>query len=317
MPVDDGRTEPGIEDAAREGTGSEAAYQHAEDGSDYGTAPQVDPRVTDSFVSHMEQFGAEPATINAALAWLQSPGRNASLEGQQVEHPFDFRSITGLSPEDRQHLDSFGNAMARAGASQEDVSRAVDWYMELKVRVGQHQIANAGEAARIAREIEAQDLVDRDRTRDEMRAEWGTEYEFNVRAINRYLGSMSASQRDKIENATQSDGSLSLNNAGRLQELLEKARNSVDRLPGGQMTRDEIEQVMRTDRSRYNADIGMQDRYREMLRDGDGEGKPLPSSMRSVNSEIGRIEQLMRTDRKAYFAQESRYRELLQLRDGN
>jgi hypothetical protein len=63
----------------------------------------------------------------------------------------------------------------------------------------------------------------------------------------------------------------------------------------------------------------LQARYRDLVRAGPEQEKPMPQNAEGVQNELAQIERFMRTNRRAYNADEGmqkRYRELITLKQG-
>lgn len=125
----------------------------------------------------------------------------------------------------------------------------------------------------------AQDKSSLDETHNALRDEWGADFRANVNMINAHLSSAPGNIKDRMLGARASDGTPLLNDPGVMKYLAGMAREMN---PAATIV---------------------------------GAG---PNSVGAVNDEIARIEGRMKTDRKAYMAddrEQARYRELLVARE--
>lgn len=304
------------------------------------TRAQVDtgftPEVTDTIASY---FGATPGVsssgvdlVGAYVAEIYGPGAKP-LGDVKVAHPYHLDDF-GFSDDARRYADHFGNIAAARGISDGEFYAVVRRYVdELSPAMQQQVKAHGHEQVEVTREVQAQDLKDRDSTREAMRAEWGFEfYTRNVRTITAYLNRLPEAERTRIENEVLPSGKLALNDPDRLRELLHRAQSAAPSTPANttattpaqsndvaSMTRADIEAVMHKDRTRYNRSPEIQARYLALLRSEES-GIPMQaSSGNAVEREIAEIENFMRTNRAAYNRDEVKRARLLalyRLRDG-
>lgn len=129
--------------------------------------------------------------------------------------------------------------------------------------------------AQAAAQKEADKKAMRD-AEDELRAEWGAEYRSNINALNNWLDGAPEGLKDNILSARLGDGTILGNNPAAVRWLTSLA---AEMNPGGTIA--------------------------------PGSGM---SNAESVESEIARLEKLMRTDRKAYQKEEGKYLQLLEAR---
>jgi len=109
----------------------------------------------------------------------------------------------------------------------------------------------------------------------ELRAEWGGEYKVNKNAITAFLDTAPGDVKDLLEGARLGDGSPFLANADANRWLLNMAQTANPMgviVPGvtGDISKvsdqiGEIENIMRTDRKRYDKDPAMQEKYARLL----------------------------------------------------
>ena len=214
---------------------------------------EIDPRVTEHLVGFV---GTEPA--HAALDWLESV-QNAELKNVPIQHAYDFRQLS-VSPENQKLLTSFANAMAKSGASQSEVTKTIEWYQNLQQNKAKIDRQQSNEQVVTSRQTELHDVEHRDTAGMELRAEWGADYDNNIAAITRHLDTLPQEERDYLLRS-RIDGRAFGNDPERLKLFLDEAKtNQADGL-----SQKDIEQILRTNRSRYDRDVGMQSRYRQLL----------------------------------------------------
>lgn len=242
-----------------------------EHGFEFGQIGEDEKPIFDYFGTSMRTAGADPAAVTAAAAWFQAV-QKGDLQMQKPSHPYNFRGCGLDSPEDQKYLTAFGNAMAAKGVSEQEVLRILRWYSdELLPATRKADAQERRTSAEESRMVERIDLEDRDRARQQLRSEWGVEYARNVQAINRYLDAMPQADREAIESEVDASGVRGLNNPQRLNDLLQKAKASTMQAATPSSVSDkikseiaEIENVMKTDRRRYNRDEAMQAHLREL-----------------------------------------------------
>ncbi len=212
------------------------------------------------------------------------------------------------------------NHMAANHVQQADIGLMLNAYTGLlrkytqEARTQQAAVAaNAQASARLDqrtdREVEAQDLRDRNRAEAAVRAKYGYAYQLFVDTVAAYLDRLPAAEREFFEIAEFENGSLALNDVTVLEELYRRAIDSG-------MSRQEIEHLMKTDRAAYMRHPQAQQHLAAMLR-GERPDVVRPKAATSAEQEIRQIEEVMRTQRGRYNrdeAMQSRYRELLRRR---
>lgn len=157
-----------------------------------------------------------------------------------------------LSAEDQPIAAEFVKAMGNT--PREYIDRALRWYAALPAKL---------DAA-----TERSDEQDLNETRNAMRSEWGHSYIPNLRAIKQLFASLPPGVQQALETAELADGTLLLNTPTGLRWLFDLARRPVSYGSQPHVAADEIaqiENIMRTDRRRYNNDERMQARYRDLV----------------------------------------------------
>jgi hypothetical protein len=218
--------------------------------------PADESRVYEKLGNQFEAAEIPPTVGKAAMKWL---GYMAQADVSKVKpyHNFDFSRFARFTPDDQPYLDYFGNTLKAAGATQEHVDKLLTMYEEGQVRIAQQNLAAEKEADRLDRE-------DAKRGQKALRAEWGAEYDRNVRLINQYISQLSRSERERLEKEEMPDGSLALNNPQKLMDLAKLARSGAKSPTAKRLT--EIKAFMRTNRQAYLRDERLQVEYLDLLR---------------------------------------------------
>lgn len=142
-----------------------------------------------------------------------------------------------LSAADRRIADSFATAMA--GAPQQFIDQALRWY--------------ASHAAETDTDREHVDLSDKRQAIAAMRAEWGSMYGQNMRALHTYFDALPHGVQQALENAELDDGCLLLNSPVGIRWLFDLARAPMLSAPA-MSPADELQryqQMMADQRSEY------------------------------------------------------------------
>ena len=228
------------------------------------------------------RLGHPVAWVNAALDWHTkhfgtNPGR------VQRRHSFNLHGHKGDPL-----AESFGNAMARAGVSQEFISNSL-WLLEemhRRLTAGNGVPAHAGAPAQanLAGGGRASDIIDNlddktfafverhnqnvaAQTEAYLRSKWRDSYSQNIATANQYLANLPESHRAYFDQFEPGTWTLSLNSATTIEGLFKMAIGGHN-LPSGSALATEIAQIenlMRTNRKAYNNDIQIQSRYRTLL----------------------------------------------------
>lgn len=153
-----------------------------------------------------------------------------------------------ITSDDRAVIADAGNVFAAHGLDRSRSMKAAEaWY-------SQHM-------ASIARS----DDKDRNEIRAQMQKEWGQSYGSNVKKIKAFVESLPLSVQDVLWEGRTGASALALNDPSVLRWLLRLSQPAG--AYGGQNIDAEINEilnVMRKDRTRYNRDAGMQQRLREL-----------------------------------------------------
>lgn len=278
-----------------------------------------------SFSSAMQSNGVPAERMADARAWLDTL-QGEPLENVSIAHGFDVSGYRDVFDErDQPILTSFLNHASQSGWTQDEVTTAIQWYLDAFSDTGQSHV-DVREALQAERDIEALDAADRELARGKLKEIWSEEFDANITLVNRHLDHLPASQREFYEGA-ESDGSLRLNNPKWLDRLAAEARAQVppvlvEAAKRHGTERSALESMMANKGSPYwkgEDAVSLQARYRDLVSSGDtGETKPLPSGS-GIAAEIAQIEHVMKTERHRYFRDEkmqARYRQLLALTGG-
>lgn len=225
---------------------------------------------------------ADPTAAVKALSSLQeriSKGELKSPLGKDAtpEQVAAWRTENGIPAEptkydlgdlkvdaaDKPIVDSFLATAHAKNMTNDQAKEAIGWYYAEVTRVAEERAAADKTAARAAE--------------DTLRAAWGnTEYRANLASVNNLLATAPEEVRDNLTYGRLADGTPILAHAPTVQYLLSLALEinpaSVIDIPGGGSRMDsvdseiaKIEDTMREDRTAYNKDERMQQRYRDLL----------------------------------------------------
>lgn len=167
-----------------------------------------------------------------------------------------------LGEEDKEIFGSFAEALHEVNAPPEIAHKAIEWYNSFAEQQ-QDQLAEM-------------DHEQHQETEDTLRQEWGGDYRQNINVVGAMIEKTFGEEgKNILLNARGQDGRAIMNNPEVLVGLAELARGIMHpmSMPGQgnadpQQTVDaeiqEIENVMREDRQRYNKDEAMQARLRQL-----------------------------------------------------
>ncbi|QKJ88020.1 hypothetical protein PMPD1_3087 [Paramixta manurensis] len=172
----------------------------------------------------------------------------------------DLPSGVVLGEDDKPRVKSFLDAMHAENAPKGLVQKAIEWNQkQIEEDAQQRYEANANL---------------REQTEESLRAEWGGEYKRNINLVNGLIATLPDEARDAFANATTADGTAIFNNPDVVRWMVDMARkvNPVGTVvPGATNISavdteiESIEKVMRENRSAYNKDTKMQERYLQLL----------------------------------------------------
>jgi hypothetical protein len=229
------------------------------------TIPEDQRPAYDQLAGQLVAGGVPSKIGNAAVAWFEA-NAGKPITAPQIKHKYDW-SGPDFRREDRPYLDSFGNAMAAVGATQDQVDALLRVREPARREQCMQNIANQ-------REIERQDAEDARNAAHVMQREWGTEYEANRRLIAGYLRRLPTEERDKFELQPNAEGVLPLNDPARLRELVVLARGGGTAAPSGKTEAQEFAELRALIANPYSnywkgADAERnQARYRDLIAKG-------------------------------------------------
>ncbi|OPK06786.1 hypothetical protein [Pseudomonas sp. VI4.1] len=229
--------------------------------------------------SDLMRLGHPQAYINAAISWFQNSARKTPVRERKL-HNFNLYNQAGdLAAE------SWANAMARAGATQDFISNCLWLLGELNKKLGESQDTPAQGSAPISASGRPDDLDDatynqlydynekmKPRTEGILRGKWGNAYEANRRMVDDYLQSLSAAEKNHFDQFL-NNGLHALNDPTVILGLHGQAIG-INNIPkSGSALADEINMmhdVIKNHRKLWLSDERMQSRYRELIRIRDG-----------------------------------------------
>lgn len=216
-----------------------------------------------------------------SLEQKQSSGELKAVlpEGASDEEIAAYREANGIPAEPKGYLDSLPSGVVigendqalvdsfladahGSNASPEFVGKAIDWfYSTQEQRVAElHKTDNEFKAG----------------SEEALRSEWGADFDTNLMVFENFIDQAPAGVRDHILKGRLADGSVIGNNPDFLKWIVGVARESnpsatvvpAAGAKGVEGVREEIakiEGLMRTNRSAYNKDTAMQERYKQLL----------------------------------------------------
>jgi hypothetical protein len=184
-----------------------------------------------------------------------------SIPESPEKYDLKFQNGLVIGEEDKPMIDEFLKAAHGANLTEDQAKGVIEWYYADQQRQADEQT-----------EI---DEEDRTHTLDALNVEWGGQFRRNINLVKNMLTRFPAEVRELLENSRLSDGTAMFNNPEVLRGF---AALALELNPTGTVVAGdgdnmkaiddeikEIEQTMRTNRRAYNADEGMQKRYRELI----------------------------------------------------
>jgi hypothetical protein len=186
-----------------------------------------------------------PYSDSHAIAPYGADGGSDGVVTHAVSSPVIYTS------EDKQLVTEFGNVAESYGLDAAKSTKAAEkFYRDLMTR----QVAS--------------DDDDRKQVRAQMQREWGGNYGANVKRIKALVDSLPVSVSDILWDGRTEEGTLALNDPSVLRWLLGLTRpaGAYQGQPGNSVDAEiqQILEVMRRDRTRYNRDTAMQQRLRDL-----------------------------------------------------
>lgn len=230
--------------------------------------------LTQVFQNDMVKLGISWHFTSAAAQWFV----NSATQPPPHEHAVHHYNLSGyrFPATDQPYITSFLNEMARAGASEKEVKTALWWVNQLGKVQGQPQHQRQQAATidsltdreyQIVKARAAKDLANAEAI---LKRKYGDRYPQVMAVVQAHVKNLPAVQRDFLETAVCQGGMLLANAPETVERLYAEAIGKTIN-PGnlaGEIAA--IEQVMKTDRRRYNADPVMQERLRALYQMRDG-----------------------------------------------
>jgi hypothetical protein len=201
----------------------------------------------------------ENATPEDLAAFRLANGIPAESEGYFKDLPEGLV----LGDDDKEIFGKFAGAMHEMNVEPAVMHKVIEWYNGF-AEEQQDAMADL-------------DNTHHQETEDTLRAEWGTDYRANINLVGALIETTFGEENAQaILNARDADGRAIMNIPGVLEGLASISRklNPIHQLAPktgitAQQTLDDeikgIEDLMRSDRDKYNKDDKMQERYRELL----------------------------------------------------
>lgn len=223
----------------------------------------------------MAQYRFDGWLVDAAINWFKS---NALLPIGPTSPNHNYRLHGFRFPaSDRDAVNSFLNHMARVNAPQRFVQACLWWINQLGQQQQTQQHQQHQHAATLDDLTDAEFAIVQKRAERDLengkailRQKWGSQYTQRMKVVQAHIANLPAVQREFLETAVCQGGMLLANAPETIERLYAEAINkSIN--PGnlaGEIAA--IEQVMKTDRKRYNSDVVLQERLRALysMRDG-------------------------------------------------
>lgn len=223
------------------------------------------------------RLGHAQSSINAAITWFQSNARKTpSRETKAHSYNLHDQSSDLLAQ-------SFGNAMAKAGASQKFISDSLWLLGELSKKLGASQqpvgskptaqgsATHSGDPLADLSEAEYNMVVQANHkamaaTETYLRRKWGDQsYVANIQVANAYLANLPQAERDHFDQLTGDFPWISgLNTIPVVEGLFNMAVGGSLPTSGAEIAREiaSIENCMKYERKKYLADPALQSRLR-------------------------------------------------------
>lgn len=225
-------------------------------GKDFGKAHKE--AVTKIRSGEMLKPLPENATPEQVSAYRKERGIPEKPEGYLEKLPDGL--VIGEA--DKHIFDSFVKGLHDLNADPKLAHYAVKWYSDFQ---------ESAQAERAEADTEQRSEVE-----DALRGEWAADYRANVNHVKAFLESAPDGIGDLIANARDAEGRALLNNAAVLKWLAGTARemNPISTIVPGTSGNDldtvqgektKIEKFMRENRTEYNRDSKMQQRYRDLI----------------------------------------------------
>ncbi|EOX5554846.1 hypothetical protein HL273_20370 [Yersinia enterocolitica] len=213
-----------------------------------------------SKVSSGELLKAAKLPENPTAEELTAWRKDNNVPEKPADYMNDLPSGIIIGDEDKERVNSFIETMHGKNVAKDVVQAAIEW--------NQNKI-----------EAERQEVYDRnsdlqEQTEEALRAEWGPEFKRNINLVNGVIATLPEAARDVFAGAKSLDGTALFNNPDIMRWMVDMARkvNPVGTVVTGATNIsavdseiEQIEKVMKDNRSAYNKDAKMQERYMQLL----------------------------------------------------
>ncbi|EMO1104596.1 hypothetical protein WDB63_003585 [Yersinia enterocolitica] len=213
-----------------------------------------------SKVSSGELLKAAKLPENPTAEELTAWRKDNNVPENPADYMNDLPSGIIIGDEDKERVNSFIETMHGKNVAKDVVQAAIEW--------NQNKI-----------EAERQEVYDRnsdlqEQTEEALRAEWGPEFKRNINLVNGVIATLPEAARDVFAGAKALDGTALFNNPDIMRWMVDMARkvNPVGTVVAGATNIsavdseiEQIEKVMKDNRSAYNKDAKMQERYMQLL----------------------------------------------------
>lgn len=213
-----------------------------------------------SKVSSGELLKAAKLPENPTAEELSAWRKDNDVPEKAADYLSGMPSGVIIGDEDKERVSSFIETMHGKNVSKDVVQAAIEW--------NQNKI-----------ETERQEIYDRnadlqEQTEEALRAEWGPEFKRNINLVNGVIATLPEAARDVFAGAKALDGTALFNNPDIMRWMVDMARkvNPVGTVVTGATNisavdseLEQIENVMKDNRSSYNKDTKMQERYMQLL----------------------------------------------------
>lgn len=200
----------------------------------------------------------ENAKPEEVAQWRKDNG----IPEKPEDYDLKFESGLVLGEEDKQYVDKFLEIAHEQNMTPSQVKAAIEWN-------------EANKEAQISARHEM-DETQRVEALDALNAEWGGNFRRNVNMVEGLLTMLPESVRDDLAAARMPDGTAIFNNPDVLRGFAAIAHElnpagavvpaaGGDPMKGVNEEIDQIEKTMRENRTAYNKDEKMQERYRDLL----------------------------------------------------
>lgn len=200
----------------------------------------------------------DDATEEDVQAYREANGIPLEVDGYFKDLPDGL--VVGEN--DQEIFNDFAGSMHEMNVEAGVIHKVIEWYSGFSEQQQDAQLEADG--------------VDLDEATNSLRESWGADYRANINLVGGLLESTFGSEaKEQLLNGRFQDGRAFMNDPNILKGLSEIARklNPVHQLvtAGNDATStlndeiSDIEKVMREDRTTYNKDLKMQERYRQLL----------------------------------------------------